>query len=84
MAYGGRLDFPAINNDNQLISVGIKQLHLEQDSSQIIPGQKAPGGHLTLVDYNRAGTCMHNTHTCAYIVILLYTIIYIGSFVKFR
>ena len=55
LAYGGQLDISSINNDNQLVKIRIKQLHLEQDSSQIIPGQKVPGGHLTLVDYNRAG-----------------------------
>ncbi|XP_065899013.1 glutamyl-tRNA(Gln) amidotransferase subunit B, mitochondrial-like [Dysidea avara] len=55
LAFGGRLDFPSIHSGNDTISIRIKQLHIEQDSAQIIPGKKVAGGHQTLVDYNRAG-----------------------------
>ena len=50
---GGSLDVP---HNNSLMTVKLRQIHLEQDSGKIVFGEKKREGQReTLVDYNRAG-----------------------------
>ena len=61
---GGFLDVP--HNDS-LMTVKLRQLHLEQDSAKIVFGEKKEGQRETLVDYNRAGNFLEFKYFLEYL-----------------